>query len=63
MPSKHAFSTSVTEHLASFIRAEVVSGRYRSASAVVRAGLRLLEQQATRAPSAGGGSAAPREKA
>ncbi|WP_087039578.1 type II toxin-antitoxin system ParD family antitoxin [Caballeronia arvi] len=45
MPSKHAFSISVTEHLSSFIRSEVATGRYSSASEVVRAGLRLLEEQ------------------
>ncbi|WP_087039525.1 type II toxin-antitoxin system ParD family antitoxin [Caballeronia arvi] len=45
MSSKYAFSISVTEHLSSFIRSEVATGRYSSASEVVRAGLRLLEEQ------------------
>ena len=45
MPSKYALSVSVTEHLSSFIRSEVATGRYSSASEVVRAGLRLLEEQ------------------
>lgn len=41
-------SFSVSEHFASFIRAQVGEGRYGSASEVVRAGLRLLEQQEAR---------------
>ncbi|MEZ2354883.1 type II toxin-antitoxin system ParD family antitoxin [Caballeronia sp. RCC_10] len=45
MPSKHALSISVTERLAAFIKQEVDGGRYGSASEVVRAGLRLLEEQ------------------
>jgi len=48
MPSKHVLSISVTEHLAAFIRQEVEGGRYGSASEVVRAGLRLLEEQSQR---------------
>lgn len=38
-------SFSVGKHFASFIEAQVEQGRYSSASDVVRAGLRLLEQQ------------------
>ena len=45
MPSKHAVSVSLTEHLNRFVRTEIASGRYRTASEVVRAGLRLLEAQ------------------
>lgn len=41
-------SISLDEHFSEYIAAEVRSGRYRSASEVVRAGLRLLEDQETR---------------
>jgi antitoxin ParD1/3/4 len=44
MPSKHAISVSLTEHLDSFVKSELAAGRYRTASEVVRAGLRLLEE-------------------
>jgi putative addiction module CopG family antidote len=53
MPSKYALSISVTEHLSSFIRSEVATGRYSSASEVVRAGLRLLEEQTSHRASPG----------
>ncbi|WP_244797860.1 MULTISPECIES: type II toxin-antitoxin system ParD family antitoxin [Caballeronia] len=53
MPSKYALSISVTEHLSAFIRSEVATGRYSSASEVVRAGLRLLEEQASNYASSG----------
>lgn len=41
-------SISLDDHFAVFLASEVATGRYRSASEVVRAGLRLLEDQETR---------------
>jgi antitoxin ParD1/3/4 len=38
-------SFSLGEHFNSFVEAQVSQGRYSSASDVVRAGLRLLEEQ------------------
>jgi antitoxin ParD1/3/4 len=44
MPSKYALNVSITEHLCAFVEAQVASGRFGTASEVVRAGLRLLER-------------------
>ena len=41
-------SFSLDEHYSAFIEEEVASGRYRSASDVVRSALRLLEDRETR---------------
>ena len=41
-------SFSLDEHYSAFIETEVASGRYRSASDVVRSALRLLEDRETR---------------
>lgn len=42
MPTRNV---NLTDHFDAFINAEVASGQYANASEVVRAGLRLLEQQ------------------
>lgn len=42
MPTQNV---NLPDHLADFIRQKVEGGRYKNASEVVRAGLRLLEQQ------------------
>jgi len=41
-------SFSLDEHYSAFIESEIASGRYRSASDVVRTALRLLEDRETR---------------
>jgi antitoxin ParD1/3/4 len=48
MPNDQTRNVSLTAELNAFIRAQVASGHYQNASEVVRAGLRLLAQQADR---------------
>lgn len=43
MPKRVPLNVSLTADLAAFIAAQVASGRYATASEVVRSGLRLLE--------------------
>ena len=47
MMSKNT-SFSLGEHFSSFVEAQIGRGRYNSASEVVRAGLRLLEEREAR---------------
>ena len=44
MPSKYTINASVTEHLHAFVETQIVSGRFSTASEVVRAALRSLER-------------------
>jgi putative addiction module CopG family antidote len=45
MPSKHTMNVSVTEHLHDFVTAQIASGRFSTASEVVRAALRSLKRE------------------
>lgn len=61
MPSKHALHVSLTGHLREFIEGLIASGEFSTASEVVRAALRLLEQDTARtAIGTRGGAAAGR---
>jgi antitoxin ParD1/3/4 len=44
MPPPTTMNVSITPELAAFVQGRVATGRYRSASEVVRAALRLLEE-------------------
>jgi antitoxin ParD1/3/4 len=48
MPTDQTRNVSLTAELNAFIRAQVASGQYQNASEVVRASLRLLQQQEQR---------------
>ena len=54
MPSKSSLNVSLTPELTAFIAAKLATGRYRSASEVVRAALRLLDEQDHRQERLGG---------
>ena len=43
MPPKHALNVSLTEQLRDFVEEQVQSGRFQTASEVVRSALRLLQ--------------------
>ncbi len=45
MPKRVSLSVSLTSELAAFVAEKVGSGRYGSASEVIRMGLRLLEER------------------
>ena len=45
MATRTTLNVSLTPELERFVTSRVASGRYQSASEVVRAGLRLLEEQ------------------
>ena len=45
MPSRNSLNVSLTAELEAFIESRVATGRYQTASEVVREGLRLLELQ------------------
>ena len=45
MPARRTINVSLTPHLERFVSARVTSGRYQSASEVIRESLRLLEER------------------
>ena len=45
MPARTTINISLTPHLERFVSARVTSGRYQSASEVIRESLRLLEER------------------
>jgi antitoxin ParD1/3/4 len=61
MPPPRTMNVSLTPELAAFVQDRVASGRYGSASEVVRAALRLLEEDERRRhePAAVSSGAAP----
>jgi antitoxin ParD1/3/4 len=47
MPAKASLNVSLTPELTAYVTSLVAAGQYRSASEVVRAGLRLLQRENT----------------
>lgn len=45
MPTRSSLNVSLTPELEQFVQSRVASGRYQTASEVVREGLRLLEER------------------
>ena len=45
MPANHARNVALTPELSNFVDEQIVSGRYASASEVMRAGLRALQER------------------
>jgi Arc/MetJ-type ribon-helix-helix transcriptional regulator len=50
VPTKHALNVSLTEQLRDFVEEQVRSGRFQTASEVVRSGLRLLQDNLRGSP-------------
>lgn len=62
MPLRKTRNVSLTPEMEAFIDGRVASGRYRSASEVVRAALRLLEEDERRRQEPGPRAAAERHR-
>ena len=63
MPVRVSKNVSLTPELEAFVDGQVASGRYQTASEVVRAGLRLLQAQEQAAGAARGAAEAGRRRA
>ena len=56
MPGKYTMNVSVTAHLHGFVATQIASGRFATASEVVRAALRSLERELNGAAAPGSAS-------
>jgi antitoxin ParD1/3/4 len=63
MPTRKTMNVSLTPELEQYVAKRVASGRYRSASEVVRAALRLLEKDEAGGSPQNGASRSQREGA
>jgi antitoxin ParD1/3/4 len=63
MPSQHTLTVALTAQLREFIIAQIATGRFRTASEVVRAALRGLERDEQAAGISIGAKAGPRRTA